>query len=89
MFYNRLRSSVGEPKSYHFYKGVGDVYYQQITNERLVYRYNKQHRRIYEWVALGDNHYFDCETYILAGAYICDVNQLDWDDYRRRLQNGE
>lgn len=83
--YARLKLDKKGPGYCHFYIGLEDEYYLQLTAEKLVKRYIKGFA-VYEWVNTRTaNHALDCEVYALAAAYRAGVQTVDWEALAKRL----
>ncbi|MCP3966515.1 MAG: hypothetical protein GY718_09200, partial [Lentisphaerae bacterium] len=85
LIYQRLVKPPGKPLAYHFAIDTPESYYQELCNEKLVYRYNKKKFKVYEWAKLGPNHFFDCEQYLLAAGYVVGIDRIDWEAYNKQF----
>jgi len=70
--YGRLNLPKAGSGYIHFYKGVSDEFFKQLTAEELKTKYDKKGNIVQEWHnARGNkaNHYGDCWNYAYAAAY--------------------
>ena len=89
VIYSRLKIGKPGPGHYHFYMGVPDDYFVQLTAEKLVTRYIKGYPR-QEWVMTGPrNEALDCEVYNYAAAIRIGIHTIDWDALTRTIFGGQ
>jgi phage terminase large subunit GpA-like protein len=85
VIYSRLKIGNPGPGHYHYYMGVPDEYFTQLTAEKLVTRYVKGYPR-QEWVMTGPrNEALDCEVYAYAAALRAGIHTMDWSTLRNRM----
>lgn len=76
--YHRLKTTEPGPGCMHFPIGLPEEYYQQVTAERLLTRYD--HGVPYTVFDAGGrrNEALDCEVYAYAAAIRAGMGKLDW-----------
>lgn len=82
--YGRLRMATSGPGCMHFYIGLPDEYFTQLTAEKLVTRYTASGYPKSEWVNVAEdkrNEALDCEVYALAAAHRAGLPRINWDDH--------
>lgn len=83
----RLNLTEKGPGFYHFYTGLPDEYFKQLTAEKRVTRYDRSNRPEKRWVQVRpQNHVLDAEVYAYAAALRFGVARLHWDSIERTLQ---
>lgn len=71
---SRMRTPIGQPGAFHIFsedKGVLEPYARQITSEVRIIDNGKP-----KWVTRGENHFFDCEAMVTAGAFTLNVQRI-------------
>jgi phage terminase large subunit GpA-like protein len=89
--YGRLRMATSGPGCMHFYIGLGDEYFCQLTAEKLVTRYTASGYPKSEWVNVAEdkhNEALDCEVYALAAAHRAGLPRTNWSDLERAVWGG-
>lgn len=91
IIYSRLNNKIDperetQPGYYHFPVGTSDEYFEQITAEKLITKFNKGFP-VKEWVKTRErNEATDCEVYCYHAALRAGVNRLDFDKLKEQLQ---
>jgi len=91
IIYSRLNNELDpsketQPGYYHFPIGTSDEYFQQLTAEKLITKFNKGFPKR-EWVKTRErNEAIDCEVYCYHAALRAGVNRIDFDRLKEQLQ---
>ncbi|VVS95345.1 phage terminase large subunit family protein [Desulfoluna spongiiphila] len=92
IIYSRLNNKIdpgkeAQPGYYHFPVGTSDEYFEQLTAEKLITKFNKGFP-IKEWIKTRErNEAIDCEVYCYHAALRAGVNRIDFDRLKEQLQN--
>lgn len=85
-----------DPDLWACFAGVGQDYVLQLASERKVLVERRirhgESRDVWKWqprTAGAANHYFDCEVYALAAAYMLDIDKIEEGNKYRRRRNRE
>jgi len=84
--YSRLKMTEQGPGYCHFYIGITDEYFNQLTAEKLITRHKKGFP-VQEWVKVNDrNEALDCEVYAYAAAIRAGMPFINWNDLEKNLK---
>jgi phage terminase large subunit GpA-like protein len=90
IIYARARVSEGQGRM-HFYAGLDPSYFQQLTSEVRVPRYDHGRQVGYLWMVPKKgtrNEALDCEVYCLAAAYHAGIERVDWARLQKIFSSG-
>lgn len=83
--YSRLRLSSSGAGYIHFYIGLDEEYYSQLTAEKIVTRFHKGFAKR-EWVKMRDrNEALDCCVYAYAAAIASGMARFNWNKMREEI----
>lgn len=83
--YARLRLAEPGPRFVHFPSGIEDEYFEQLTGEKLVTRYQRGVPRL-EWLRVRRRQdALDCEVYAYAAALRTGISRVKWDAVERGI----
>jgi phage terminase large subunit GpA-like protein len=85
--YARLKVKDPGPGYLHFYIGLTENYFEQLTGEKLIPRYVKGFP-VYEWVNVAPgrrNEALDCEVYAYAAAKRAGIDRVNWADLEKAI----
>ena len=93
--YSRLKIDTPGPRYIHFYVGLDDDFYKQLTSEKCITRYDKDGvpKRVWVLPRGSRNEVLDCISYSRAAAVRAGLERIDWDkletlvNYRAAKQN--
>jgi phage terminase large subunit GpA-like protein len=86
--YSRLAMKKRGPGYYHFYAGLDDEYYLQLTAEKRLTQY-RDGFPVLSWVKLRErNDVLDCEVYAYAAALRAGLVHLNFDEIYLNLLSG-
>ena len=78
LIYNRLGLTEKGPGYCHFYIGLDEDFFQQLTAEKLTTRFVKGFP-VQEWIKIGPrNEGLDCTVYSYAAALKIGIGRADW-----------
>ena len=79
--YGRLKVTEPGPKYIHFYLGLDDDFFTQLTSEKHMTRYDKNGIPSRVWVLPSGkrNEALDCISYARAAAIRSGLERMDWD----------
>ncbi len=86
LLYNRFRIKDPGPGCCHFYIGLDEDFFRQVTAEKLITRYSKGFP-VQEWVKVGPrNEALDCFVYAIAAAFLAGIKRIDWSQLKGQAQ---
>jgi len=96
IIYNRLNLTLdgdgSTPPGYvHFYIGLNDDYFSQLTAEKLITQYDKNGYPQKKWVVVTEdkrNEAIDCEVYAYAAAIHSGIARMNWDSLEQMIRGG-
>jgi len=80
IIYDRLDSEDTAAR-YHFYQGLPDQYYKELTALKLAEIYHDGFVKVKFVKTFSDDHALDAETYCYAMAILAGLPQVDWKQY--------
>jgi phage terminase large subunit GpA-like protein len=94
IIYNRLNLTLdgdgSTPPGYvHFYIGLNDDYFSQLTAEKLITQYDKNGYPQKKWVVVTEdkrNEAIDCEVYAYAAAIHAGISRMNWDALEQMIR---
>lgn len=87
-FYGRLQLTEPGPGFYHFYVGIADDYFQQITSEKLITKYQNGFPKS-AWTMMRANHFLDAEIYCYAAAIKAGLPRINFDEIELKAKHNK
>lgn len=85
VIYNRMKLTENGPGKMHFYVGLDQEYFEQLTSEKRVTKLVKGVPRM-EWIQTRPrNEALDCEVYAYAAAIHAGIQRVDWNKLKKRI----
>ncbi len=85
LIFQRLRISQPGSGCFHFPLGVDQEYFEQLTAEKVVTKFNRGFAKR-EWIKTrGRNEALDCLVYAYAAAHIAGISRVNWEKLAKTL----